>query len=203
MQLEPDKALKPGQSLCLDLIYSPSKRGLTPETTFKHYILAVDAYSRYPFLQGLLCTKAVDVIQAVKFICSQMLNYVGQTQIVLTKRIQADYGSVFTSEDFQKLCIDSNCRLTVAAPKHLEMNSIVERTWQSLNLIKNALIVHARVDETTSHFALLHAIEIFVRVTMRKLRKNGQLTTCYELLTGQKPKLNRFRVLFCPIIVKK
>jgi len=53
LQSEPDKALKPGQMLCLDLIYSPPKKGLAPETTFKYYILAVDSYSRYPFLQGL------------------------------------------------------------------------------------------------------------------------------------------------------
>ena len=42
---EPDATLQPGQTICLDLIKSPSKISLTTETSFPFYLLAVDAFS--------------------------------------------------------------------------------------------------------------------------------------------------------------
>ena len=38
---------------------------------------------------------------------------------------------------------------------------------------------------------------------MKTLRKDGRLTTSAELFYGKKPKLTKFRVLFCPCVVKK
>ena len=50
--VEPDTKLKPGKLLCLYLIKSLTKVGLTPDTTYKFYLLAVDGYSRLPKLAG-------------------------------------------------------------------------------------------------------------------------------------------------------
>ena len=200
---ESDPSLKPGQVLCMDLVYNPSKVSITQDSYYKFYLLVVDKYSRYPFLVGINSASSEQIINALKYIKSQHLQSTVNNDLVPTTRFQSDYGKIFTSEEFGKFTIDCNCALTLASPKHLEMNSIVERTWQSLCLLKNSFIVHARVDESCTHYALLHATKVFSVVPVRTLRKNGNLTTPYELLTGTKPKLERFRVLFSPCVVKK
>ena len=93
--------------------------------------------------------------------------------------------------------------MTSAAPKHLELNLLLERTWHSLCHNKNTLIVHVLVDDTCIHFALKTATDIFSVIPIRTLRKEGKLTTSYELFYGKKPKLKKFRVLFCPCVAKK
>ena len=83
------------------------------------------------------------------------------------------------------------------------MNSIVERTWQSLVYLRNSLLVHARVDDSCTHFALKYACRIFSAIPIRNLRHQGLLTTSDELFYGKKPNINNYRVLFCPCVVKK
>ena len=83
------------------------------------------------------------------------------------------------------------------------MNSILERTYQSLCLMKNSLIVQARVDESFTHFVLIYACHIFASIPVKTLRKNERLTTLFELFTESKPNIEQFRVLFCPCVVKK
>ena len=82
------------------------------------------------------------------------------------------------------------------------MNSVFERTWQSLCNLKSSFIVHARFDESCTHFALLHAIQVFSIIPIRTFRRNDSLITPYELLRAQKPQLRHFRALFCPCAVK-
>ena len=201
---EPDEKMLPGQKLCMDLISSPSKIGITPETSFPFYLLIVDGYSRMPKLAGLLHTTADDIIRAIQLIRTQLLQIkTPTTDISIPERIQADFGSIFTSKAFLDFCRKQNIKITLAAPKHLEMNSLLGRTWRSISHIKNTLIVHARVDETCTHFALKAATEIFSVIPIKTIRKNGQLTTSHELFTGKKPKIDRFRVMFCPCVIKK
>ena len=159
---EPDPSLKPGQILCFDIVQNPEKcTGLTQDTTFKYYLLAVDKFSRFPFLVGLLDIKADTVVMALKYIQTQLISSDVKSVIVPVSRLQSDYGSVFTSETFLTYALNNNSRLTLAAPKHLEMNSVFGRTWQSLCHLKNTFIVQARVDESCTHFTLLHSIRIF------------------------------------------
>ena len=88
----------------------------------------------------------------------------GKTNIYIPEQIQADYRSVLMSDLFRQFCLDSRIQLILAAPKHLEMNSILERTWQSLCCIKNSMLVYARIDETATQFALKYATEVFAVV---------------------------------------
>ena len=185
----PDTTLQPGRLLCLDLIKSPTKVGLTPDTTYKFYLLVVDGYSRLPQLAGLISTTTDDIINSLGHIRTQFYKIQEASEFLFTQRIQTDFGSAFTSDKFITFCRNNSITVTYAAPKHLEMNSILERTWQSICHIKNTLIVHARVDETCTHFALKAATDIFSVIPIRTLRKNGRLTTSYELFSGKKPKL--------------
>ena len=88
-----------------------------------------------PKLQGLFGVSAGEIIDAVKYVLVQLYNLKFNTTIHLTDRLQSGFGSVFTSESFQNFCLDNKFKSTLAAPKHLEMNSIVERTFQSLTSI--------------------------------------------------------------------
>ena len=83
------------------------------------------------------------------------------------------------------------------------MNSILECTWQSICHIKNTLIVHARVEETCTHFALKTAAEVFSVVSIKTIWKTVYLTARYELFSGKKPKIDQFRVMFCSCVIKK
>ena len=201
---EPNQSIHPGQILCIDIVKNPAKcPGLTQDTTFPSYLLAVDKFSRFPFIVGLFNVKVDTIIIALQYIRTQLLRTSVPCNLVPVSRIQSDYGSVFTSETFLTYTLNTNCHLTLAAPKHLEMNSVLERTWQSLCHLKNTFIVQARVDESCTHFALLHATRIFSVIPIRTLRYQDKLITPYQLLTSRKPKLQQLRVLFCPCVVKK
>ena len=45
------------------------------------------------------------------------------------ERISADAGKQFTSTDFKQECQTQRVHLTVASPKHQEMNRQVDGTW--------------------------------------------------------------------------
>ena len=88
MFTEPDPNLKAGQVIYLDLIYSPSKIGLTNNTTFTHYLLMVDKFSRRPFLHGLLNSSATEIIRAVTYLLRQYFPTSTNSDLDICKRIQ-------------------------------------------------------------------------------------------------------------------
>ena len=57
--------------------------------------------------------------------------------------------------------------------------------------------------EKGTDFALQYACQVFSVIPVKTLRLHDRITTPYEIFTGQKPNINRFRVLFCPCIMKK
>ena len=95
--------------------------------------------------------------------------------IVPLTRIHSDYVSVFMSNEFTKYALSHQCRLTLALPKHLEMNSVLDQTWQSLCHLKNSFIVHVQVDESCTHFALLYAIRLFQYVPSIEMTPSSHL----------------------------
>ena len=144
----PDPLLKPGQILCLDIVKNPAKcASLTQDTTFTYYPLVMDKFSRYPFLAGLANVKTRTIIEALQYIRSQLLHTKICSEIVPLARLQSDYSPVFTPEEFLSYALQNSCKLTFASRKYSEMNSTLERTWQSLCHLKNTFIVQARVDE--------------------------------------------------------
>ena len=61
----------------------------------------------------------VDVETALTFAASPLV------------RFQADAASQFDSAEFRAHCLAEGILVTLAAPKHQEMNGLCERTWQS------------------------------------------------------------------------
>ena len=95
--------------------------------------------------------------------------------------------------------------MTLAAPKHQEMNGKVEVTWRTLHTVAHYLMVHARVPEVYVHFALMYTTDhIFSVLPIKDLiNKDGDPTTSHKLATGTKPSVSHLRVLFCPCVVQK
>ena len=95
--------------------------------------------------------------------------------------------------------------MTLAAPKHQEMNGKVEVTWRTLRTIAHSLMVHARVLEAYIHFALMYTTyHIFPVLPIKYMIKEyGDRTTPYKLATCTKPSVSHLRVLFCPCVVWK
>jgi hypothetical protein len=119
-----------------------------------------------------------------------------------TQHVRADAGSQFASQEFVELCNRNNIRVSVASPKHQEMNGLCERTWQSLQNLAFAAMNHARVGEEFGDMALEHAWKVFSVLPLRDIQHGDITTTPYELHYGRKPSLRKFRVLFCPCVYK-
>ena len=102
-------------------------------------------------------------------------------------------------------CQTRGFRLTLAAPKHQEMNGQVEVTWRTLRTISHSLMIHARVPEIYVHFALMYTTDhIFPVLAIKYLiNEDGDPTTPYKLATGKKPSVSHLHVLFCPCVVRK
>ena len=63
------------------------------------------------------------------------------------------------------------------------------------------MMVHAQVGDEFYDLALQHAWKVFDCLPVRGLEINGRPATPYELFFGVKPQLERFKVLFCPVVV--
>ena len=60
-------------------------------------------------------------------------------------RIKSDAGTHFTSAEFQLACADSRIAVSLAAPKHQEQNHYAERSWKSVKILTDKIMVHARL----------------------------------------------------------
>ena len=119
--------------------------------------------------------------------------------------ISADAGTQFTLTEFKDECQTCGVRLTLAAPKHQNMNGKVEVTWRTLRTVAHSLMVHARVPEVYVHFALMYTTDhIFPVLPIKDLiDEDGNPTTPHKLATGTKPSVSYLCVLFYPCVVQK
>ena len=95
--------------------------------------------------------------------------------------------------------------MTIAAPKHQEMNGQVKVTWRTLRTIAHSIMVHARVSEAYIRFALMYTTDPMFPVLPIKylINNDGDPTTPSKLAKGTKPSLSHLHVLFCPCVVQK
>ena len=95
--------------------------------------------------------------------------------------------------------------MTLAAPKHQEINGKVEVTWRTLHTVAHYLKVHARFPEVYIYVELMYTTyHIFPVLPIKYLiNEDGDPTTPHKLATGTKPSVSHLRVLFCPCFVCK
>ena len=89
-----------------------------------------------------------------------------------TKRIEyirGDADSAFRSAEFQTWSVDNNINITIAAPKHQEMNSIVERAWATMDTMARTMCVHARLGNHFFGLSRRHASYILNRLVPKDL----------------------------------
>ena len=79
--------------------------------------------------------------------------------------------------------------MTLAAPKHQEMNGQVEVKWRTLRTIAHSFMVHARFLEAYIHFALIYTTDkIFPVLAIKYLIKEDvNKTTPFKLAKSTKP----------------
>ena len=137
----------------IDIITSTASKSLTSDTTFSTYLLIVDAYSKIPKLYGMEKITTEEVMDKLDMFQSRFRK-IYQFVWWDLEIISADAGTQFTSTEFKDECQTSGVHLTIAVPKHQEMNRQVEVIWRTLRTIAHSIMVHARVLEAYIHFHL-------------------------------------------------
>ena len=100
----------------LDIEHPITTVGLTPGSTYKFYLIAVDEYSRYVRIYGLPNKSTKSVIEALKLYEAEH-SRAEEYCFTNMEKMHADHGSQFTSGEFQNYCHDTRINLVIAAPK--------------------------------------------------------------------------------------
>ena len=130
-----NKDLKPGSMLMLDLQSNPSKYGINTSTHFKYYLQITNDLTRFTVLLGLSEVSSYSVFQAL---LHYSIHFKPHPDFEISQdltQVHADAGSAFTSKEFLQDCQDHQIKVSLAAPRHQEMNGICERTWQNIHNI--------------------------------------------------------------------
>ena len=198
---------KPGRMASGDIIRNPFPIGLNDESHFQYYFLIVDIASGLPVLLGLNTISSAEVLRLLKVYKTLFRPNIDEdtaTEFDLFPMIhfRADAGSQFASAEFRAECLEQGINVTLAAPKHQEMNGICERTWQSLRNLAFAFMNHARVCDEFGDMAFEHSWKVFSVLPIKGLLKDGRVTTPFEKFYGHKPDVRKYRVLFCACYYK-
>ena len=130
----------------MDIAPSTTPKIFTGDTTFYNYLLIVHAYSNIPKLYGtekITTEEVMDKLDMFQSIFGQIDQFIWWD----LERISADAGTQFTSTDLKEELQTRGVRLTLAAPKHQDMNGQVEVTWRTFRTVAHSSMVHARVPE--------------------------------------------------------
>jgi hypothetical protein len=114
----------------VDIIPNPHKETLTLNTAYDGHLLIVCPFSNYTYWRGLTTFTSATIIQAIETFRTHTTSK-GTT--VSLQYIRADAASYFTSQEFINWGNTNNTKISIAAPHHQEMNSIVERQWQNMS----------------------------------------------------------------------
>jgi hypothetical protein len=184
-----------------DIIPNPNKESLTIGTAYPAHILLVCPFSNYVYWRGLDLVNSSQIIKALQ---AFQTNTLSKGATVSLQYIRADAASYFTSREFIEWGNTNNTKISIAAPNHQEMNSIVERQWQNMSQIMRAILIHARLSNHFYHYAGQYAADILnVLPAKNLLDHNGNPCTPHFKAFRVKPKIGNFRVFGCPTSFKR
>jgi hypothetical protein len=185
----------------VDVIPNPHKDTLTLATAFDGHLLTVCPFSHYTDWRGLEDLTSASIIKAIEAFHAHTAN---KGANITLQYLRADAASYFNSQEFIEWGNKNNIKISIAAPHHQEMNSIVERQWQTMSEIIRAILVHARLSNHFYHFAAKYAKDIInVLPSKNLLDHNGNPTTPHFLAFRRKPKIGNYRVFGCPASFKR
>ena len=126
-------------------------------TAFPASLLIMDAHSHYSIMIGLPKTDTPAIMEAIQhfFTCTVSDGWTTKIQYFCTNA-----GSYFTSANFLKWCHTHKIHVSIMAPHHQQMNSIVKCQWQTIHQISHICMVHACLPIAYYHFATLCAVAI-------------------------------------------
>jgi urease alpha subunit len=141
----------------VDVIPNPHRQSLTRSTAYDGHLLIVCPYSNYTDWIGLENFTTHNIIKALE---AFRTNTTSKGTTVSLQYLRADAAPYFTSNKFIEWGNSNNIKITIAAPHHQEMNSVVERQWQNISQIMRSILVHARLSNHFYHFAGKYAKDI-------------------------------------------
>jgi hypothetical protein len=202
-----DYPTEPGRMVMTDIISNLFDSGLKPKIHFPYFLLIVDVVSHFPVLIGL---RNIDSNTVFTALCQYRTNFQPNLNQDINPdfnispfiHVRADAGTQFSGRIFRNRCNKANIKVSLAAPKHQEMNGLCERTWQSLRQRAFSFMNYARVSEEFGDMALEHAWKVFLVLPIKELSEPTKLITPYEKHYGRKLSLRKFCVLFCPCVYK-
>jgi hypothetical protein len=140
----------------MDVIPNPAKGGLTSSTSFKNYLIIVNAFSRYFTFIGLKTTASSDIIEALKTFVVYHRPYPDYKAEDIHE-IHADAGTYFTLDDLTKWATSHQIKIIIADPEHQEMNKLAEQLWQTAHVMAFKMMTHARLGLPFFHYAIMYA----------------------------------------------
>jgi hypothetical protein len=125
----PDYPTEPGRMVMTDIISNPFSSGLTPKIHFLYFLLIVDVVSHLPVLLGLQNIDSNKVFTALRQYRTNFQPNLNQDinpdfNISPFLYVRADAGTRFSSRKFRTKCNNANIKVSLAAPKHHEMNGL-------------------------------------------------------------------------------
>jgi deoxyuridine 5'-triphosphate nucleotidohydrolase len=147
----------------------------------KYTLLLIDKFSRYKFLYGLknLTTSLHAAINQFLLDCA-----------VKPRIIRTDFDHKLMGGEVASILKSKHIRVESAPPYRQHQNGMVERHWQTLvNMARNWLS-SSMLPVEYWYFAIKRACEVS---NMLPIKKNGKLTTPYELVYNKKVD---YRALF-------
>jgi hypothetical protein len=172
--------MKPGESIMVDLVPNLNKHGLTTSSHYKYWIIFTDVKTRFLVPIG---TNHKNPEYIAKCLVTW---YADET---------------YFCDKFLEVLHEHRISGSFAAPRHQEQNGICVRAWQSIREIAFKMMVFAQVGDEFYDFAIEQAWKIFNVLPLRDLVDDNGKRTPFEAFTGVKPKLCRFRVLFCDCVI--
>lgn len=204
----PVESNQPGQVLYLDVIPNISNHGLTPSTHFPYYGVFVCAHAHYIGLIGIHTLDASSLTDSIQLFVQRFRPSLDFTLDSL-RLLHVDAAPQFVrSDDFRQFLEIHSIGLSAAAPYHQHQNGLVERRFQQIRNLAFKMLTHARLGRRYYDFALRYASFVANVLPIRDLFADGTTdsqprpATPYELYFGELPRLHRFRVFGCPVIVK-
>jgi len=92
-------------------------------------------------------------------------------------------------------------KISLAAPRHQEMNGVHESNWRYVREIAFSMLNQAQLGMEFFDFAIEQAWKVHSVLPHRHLTGDGGEPRCpIGVFTKRPIKLNRFRVMFCPVI---
>ena len=109
----------------------------------------------------------------------------------------SDNGSEF-QKAYAKVCNKHNVKQSFTTVRTPELNGVVERYWRSIMGPMMAMMFSSKMDKRLWPYCASHVNDIILN-QLRIITYKGKVTTTFQVITSQKPNLERLRTWGCEV----